>query len=1056
MKLSDLSINRAVTFSMIFIAIAAFGLVSLARLSPELLPDITFPVVSVIVSYEGVGPEDIERLVARPIEETLSTVTNINEVSSTCREGVVITMLMFDWGTDMDAATADVRERLDLVKDFLPQDSDEPVIFKFDVSMEPIVYLGISSDTLEPAEIRKLSENEVEPILERLEGVAMASTLGGAKREIQVQIDRSKMEAHNLSINQVTNALRSENINMPAGDIYEDKFNPLLRTVAEFTSVEQLSNVVVSYQDGAPIYVKDIAQVYDTYSDRNQVIRLNGQPAVTLYLQKQAGANTVEVVDKAKEAIKELEKKFEGNIDVNFTVIMDQSRFIKRSLGNLTNVAVIGAVLAVVVLFFFLHNIRSVIIIALAIPMSIVATFLAMDAGGITLNMLSMGGLALGIGMLVDNAVVVLENVFRHREEGEDRKTAASRGTSEVSTAIIASTMTTISVFLPIVFVPGIAGVMFEDQALTVTFSLACSLLVALTLVPLLCSRFLSLESESRRIRLLSNLSRAVGLCMEKLDDFYQNVLNWALDHRKLVVLIIVVLFIMSIAIVWPLKLVGTEFIPDMDQGQIYLTVETSPGTSLEFTEKAIQQIENIIMDVAGKDLDSVFTNAGSGEGFTALFSGGGSHSATINIILVDPEKRERSQNEIERAIKDRLAEVPGIKLAGSGDPGAEMMGFGGSPVDIEIYGYDRNLAQELANKIKDMVQNIEGTVDVQTTIEKASPETQIIVDRDRAYSMGLNVASIASQVQANVKGTVATRFREGGDEYDVLVRLKEKDRVNMEDVYNIPIISPMMQEIPLKNVAKLKSADSPVAIERKDQERIVRVIADLKGRDLGSVTNDIRKGLESIEVPEGFIVQIGGSGQEQAESFQWLGLALIGAVFLVYAVMASLFESLLDPFIIMFTFPLALIGVVWTFFFSGTIFSIIAFVGVIMLAGIVVNNAIVMVDYINQLRDRGMELREAIVQGGRIRLRPVLITALTTILAMVPLALGVGSGSEIRYPMARAVVGGLSVSTVLTLVVVPVIYSVFESLSGKWKERHERKRAERAERIAAQHEIDE
>jgi len=1044
MRLSDLSINRAVTFSMIFIAVAAFGIVSLLRLSPELLPDITFPMASIIISYKGVGPEDLEKLIARPIEETVNVITGIDEVTSTCKEGVVITIAQFDWGTDMNAAAFDIRAGLDMVRDYLPEDASDPIVFKFDVSMQPIMFLGVSSDTLDQAAIRKLAEDEIEPTLERVEGVAYADVMGGEKREIQVRVNRSKMEAYNLSIHQIVNVLRGENITMQAGDIREDKFTHLLRTVGEFTSVDQINSVVVTYQDGAPVYIRDIATVHDSYAERQSVVHVNGKPGVVLFVQKQSGSNTVDVVNKVNKAIEELELSLAGRAEIS--IIMDLSRFIKRSLSSLSGVAIWGGVLAILVLFFFLHNVRSVIIIAVAIPMSVIATFVAMDLAGVTLNMMSMGGLALGIGMLVDNAIVVLENVFRHRQQGKDRRTAASAGTAEVSKAIIASTLTTISVFFPIVFVPGIAGALFQDQALTVTFSLACSLLVALTLVPLLCSRFLHLGSERRggEVKLTSKLSHKVGGYMERLDNFYQKVLNWSLDHRKTVVLTMLAIFLMSISIVWPLRLVGTSFIPEMDHGELILSLEAPPGTSLEVIEKAISQAEQIIMDETEGELDALYTTIGSGEGIGALFSGGGSHSASVTLELVPVGERDRSQNEIEQAIKVRLADIPEVRMLASGDPGAELMGFGGKPVVIEIYGHDLDTARQLADEIKTMVQQIDGAVDVETSIEAATPETQIIIDRDRAYALGLNVGSIASTVQANVYGTVATRFRDGGDEYDVLVRLREDDRRTKDDVYNTTIMSPMMKQVPLKNVASLQSAEGPVTIKRKKQERLVMVTADLKGRDLGSVTRDVRAELESLAVPEGFIVEVGGSGEDMAESFRWLALALIGAIFLVYAVMASLFESLIDPFIIMFTFPLAVIGVVWLFFFTGTIFSIIAFIGVIMLAGIVVNNAIVMVDYINQLRERGMDLREAVVQGGRTRLRPILMTALTTVLAMVPLATGIGSGAEMRYPMARAVVGGLTTSTVLTLVLVPVLYMIFENIADRRKERRAARAAER------------
>lgn len=1028
---------------MIFIAVACFGLVSLLRLSPELLPDLTFPVASIITSYEGVGPEDMEKLVARPLEETASVLTGVKEVISTCKEGVVITTVSFEWGTDMDAAAADMRSGLDMIADFLPEDASKPIVFKFDVSMQPVMFVGVSSKTLDTAAIRKLCEDEIEPIVERVDGVALVGTMGGENRQIQVQVDRSKIEAYNISIHQVVNILRGENITMQAGNVDVDQATHLLRTVGEFTSVDQINDVVVSYQDGAPIYIRDIAEIYDTSSEKQQVVHVDGISGVAFYVQKQSGANTVEVTSRVDKVLEELQESLKGRAEL--TVIMDLSRFINRSLSSLTSVAFWGGILAILVLFFFLHNIRSVIIIAIAIPMSVIATFIALDAAGISLNMMSMGGLALGIGMLVDNAIVVLESVFRHREEGKDRKTAASVGTAEVAKAIIASTLTTISVFLPIIFVPGIAGVLFKDQALAVTFSLACSLLVALTLVPLLCSRFLRLQSERRGEKRRTNgLSYKVGSYMGKLDGAYQGILNWALNHRAIVIVATIIIFIISIMIVYPLQLVGTDFIPDMDQGELRLNIETPAGTSLEITEEAAAKVEQIVMAETKGELDALYTTIGSGEGISALFSGEGRNSGAVTLELVDAGERKRSQKEIEDYLRDKLSGIPGVEVNTGVDPGAEMMGFGGSPVAVEIYGHDRNVARQLANEIKEMIEGVKGTTNVQTSLGDPNPETQIVIDRDRAYALGLNVGSIASTMQANVYGTVATRYREGGDEYDVLVRLKDDDRKTHDDISNTSIITPMMTKVPLKNVASLQVKDGALAIDRKKQDRVVTVTADLKGRDLGSVTRDVSAKLDSLVVPQGFIVAISGSAEDQMESFKWLGLALFGAIFLVYAVMASLFESLLDPFIIMFTFPLAVIGVIWLFLFTGTIFSIIAFIGVIMLAGIVVNNAIVLVDYINQLREDGMELREAVVLGGRTRLRPILMTALTTILAMVPLALGFGAGAEMRFPMARAVVGGLTTSTALTLVLVPVLYTMFENFSGRRKARRAEKAAQR------------
>lgn len=1042
MKLTDLAINRAVTFSMIFLGIVAFGLVSLGRLNPELFPNVTFPVATVITSYSGVGSEDIEKLIAQPIEGALTTITGVKEVSSICKEGLAINIVKFNWGTDMDVAATDIRERIDQIREILPKDAGNPFIFKFDVTAQPIMFVGLSSKILNPEQMQKLSEDEIEPVLERIDGVARVSTRGGQKRQIQIQIDREKLSAYGLPVQSVLNVIRGENITLPAGEIDEDKSTKLIRAVGEFTSVEQIGNVVVSYKDGAPIYIKDIADVVDTYADQKDYVLVDGVPSVTFFVQKQPDANTIKIVNKVNKALKELRKKYEGLVEI--TVIGDNSQFIRDSLKNITSSAIQGGILALFVLFFFLYNIRSIMIIGIAIPISIIATFTVMDLAGVSLNIISMAGLALGLGMLVDNAIVVLENTYRHREEGEDRKQAASSGSSEVAIAITASTITTIAVFLPVIFVPGIAGVLFKDQALTVTFSLAASLIVALTVVPLLCSRFLKLESEGRRINWLRGIAKNLKSVQVSLDEFYSKILNWALSHKKTVIILVLIAFIASVSLFYPFRLIGTEFTPEFDQGEIMFSIETPPGTKLEITKNAAVQADRIIREVAGNDLKTTYIAVGAGEGLASLFTGSGQNIASIMIELKKLGERKRPQAEIEREIKERIVEIPGIRTVTGNDVGSSLLGFGGLPINIEIYGYDREIAKNLASRIKEMVENIDGTVDVQTSLSESSPELHIDIDRDKAYALGLNFANIASTVQTNILGTVASRYREGSDEYDIVVRLKKEDRLTRNDVYNIPVISPMMGNIPLGNLANIKPALGSVTIDRKKQERIVTVTGKLKGRDMGSVNRDIQAGLRSIPIPPGFTVSLGGAASDMAESFRWLGLALIGAIFLVYAVMASLYESFLTPFIIMFTFPLGIIGIAWLFFFTGTTFSLTAFIGLIVLAGIVVNNGIVMIDYINQLRNRGLSLREAVLKGARTRLRPILMTSLTTIGGMTPLALGLGSGSETSFPFARAVIGGLSVSSLLTLVFLPVLYTIVSNYRSRRAERKSMKKMKR------------
>jgi len=1030
MNLFESAIKRAITYTMVFTAIGVFGIVSLLRLKPELLPDITFPTVAVIVRYSGVGPEDIETLIVRPVEESVATINRVKEIRSTCREGIGTTIIDFEWGTDMDVAVSDIRERVSFVKRFFPEDAEEPMVFKFDPSMMPILFVGLSGD-LSPAQMREIAEDKVEPRLERIDGVAMADTHGGLEREIQVRLDRRRMEAFGLSIEKVVNAVRDENLNLPGGDIKEKRNEYLIRTLGEFRSVEEIGNIVVSTRGTTPIYLRDVAVVEDSFKEKEREMRLNGKPSVLIFVQKRTRANTVETANKVRKEIGRLNRELPRG--VRLEILMDQSEFIKKSIGNLSNVAVLGGILAVLVLFFFLRSLRTTMIIALSIPFSIIACFVALYFAGLTLNMMSLGGLALAVGLLVDNSIVVLENIFRHREKGEPAKEGAIWGTREVAMPIIASTLTTIAVFLPIFFVPGIAGVLFREQALTVTLSLTVSLFVALTLVPLLASRLIVIRANNPSGKMTSKIYQMVSSWLNWLDNRYQKLLNWSLDHRRLTIIGVGGLFLTSLILVWPLRLVGTEFMPKMDQGRIEINLELPVGSRLEATEEVVKRVENIVQSNT-PELEYVRSRIGTGMGF----GGGraGAHTAQVALELVDLKERKRSQWQIMAMLRKKLRNIPGVRMNLGGGRGSRMiMGLAGSPISVEIYGYDFEKAKALSEQVKEIVQNTPGAVDVETDFEEAKPEFQIYVDRKRAASLGLNVSSIAHTIQDNIYGKVATQFRQRGEEYPILVRLQQSDRKDIEDIKNIPIFISQGKRIPLGTLAEIEPARGPVTIHRKMQERVITVSADYEGRDLGTVIRDISGKLKNIVLPQDFSTVMAGEAKEQRESFMWLGIALLGAIFLVYMVMASQFESLLDPFVIMFTFPLAIIGVIWLFFLSHTTFNIIAFIGVIVLSGIVVNNGIVLVDYINLLRARGLGLRQAIVQGGRTRLRPVLMTALTTILAMTPMALGIGEGAELRFPLARAIVGGLAVATFFTLVFIPVFYATFETRIARRRE---------------------
>jgi HAE1 family hydrophobic/amphiphilic exporter-1 len=1013
MGLPDLSTSRPITFLMLFIAIVAIGAVSLSSIKIDLYPNIDLPTVSIVTTYQGVSPEDIETLITKPIEESVASVEDVDEITSASREGLSLVTVKFKWGKDMDVASLDVREAVDFVKPFLPDDADEPFIFKFSTSAMPVLFLGLGGNHTLP-ELKKLSEEQVEPRLERIPGVAAVYTQGGREREIHVYADDEKLEAYGLGLDDLVRALAAANVRVPGGTIEQGKSDFLVRTSGEFASVREIAAVMVTRTHGSPVYLRDVADVEDSFADRTEELRLGGRPGVMVMIQKQSTANTVDVSDRVKAALPDIEK----TLDVKFITFMDSAKYIKQSIGNLRSVALEGAALAVVVLLLFLWNFPSTLIIATSIPISVVATFIVMRSFNITLNMISMGGLALGIGMLVDSSIVVLENIYRHRERGLTRKEAAVYGAGEVATAITASVLTTVAVFLPVVFVPGIAGIMFRDMALTVVFALLSSLFVALSLIPLLASRVLSVSKRGGG-------RRTTG----KLGGTYDAVLRWALRHRKTTVVITIVLFLLSISLV---RFVGVEFISASQPGEFQLTVEMPVGTRLDVTERAVIQAEDIVKKNV-PEIESMFARVGQGTGFGAIFGSAGTHTGTISFQVVPLNKRKRTDEQIRLALNKPLTQVPGAKVYFSSDAFSQMF-FGGARLAVEIYGQDLTIARTLAETVRDSMEAVYGATDVRISREEGKPESRIKVDEVKAASFGLPVSTIANSVQTAVMGTVAGQYREAGKEFNIRVRLPDDERQSLEDLMDILVPTPMGNPVPLSAVASMEVQGGPVEIERKDQQRLVTVTGNLTGeRDLGSVVNDLREKLARIPVPPDFAVQVAGEAQEVQESFRWLALALLGAVFLVYMVMASQFESLRHPFIIMFSLPLSFIGVAWMLFITGTTLSINSLIGVIVLAGIVVNNAILLVDYTNLLRARGMVLEDAVMEAARVRRRPILMTAFTTMLAMTPMALGLGEGSELNAPMARSVIGGLATSTFLTLVIIPVIYMMFETFRDRF-----------------------
>jgi HAE1 family hydrophobic/amphiphilic exporter-1 len=1010
MSISTLSIKRAITFTMIYVFVVGFGLFGLSRLKIDLYPDITFPVIAIITTYTGVAPADMENLVTKPIEEAVASVENIKHIRSQSKLGASLILAEFDWGIDLDKSEKDIRNNVDFIRDSLPDEASEPLIIAFDPQKMPILFMSVSGP-MGPAELRELGRRQIKPALERIVGVASAETAGGLKRQIQVQIEPAKLQAQGLSVDTVISAISRENKQVPGGKLDEGGSEFSIRTLSEYTSVEQIANTVIGYREETPIYVKNVAQVQDTYEERTRVIRNNRKPGILLLVSKNSTANTVQVADRVIESIPKIVSRLPEGVKIG--VIFNQADFIKRSISNLSSTAVQAFLLAALVLLFFLHNIRASIIVALSIPISIVATFAVLDLAEITLNMMSMAGLALAVGMLVDNSIVVLENIFRHFKGSGNLLKSADSGTREVGTAIIASTLTTISVFFPVLFVPGIAGVMFNDMALTICFSLFCALLVSLTLIPLLSSRFLKEKSAEDRT-LPQRISRSIDGKLGKLLSFYSRTLSRCLDHRKTTLMVALLLFAMSLAMVPRL---GMDFFPKMDEGHFEIQAERAPGTSLKSTEMTFRQIEDIIQETI-PELENQNSDIGVGETFGAFAKG--SYAGQIRVNLIDKEQRDRSQSEIESALRKRLDQIPGITYSITQ---GHFMGEEGDLI-IYLYGEDLDIAKRLSNTIKETIRDVPGALEVNTSLDAGRPELQIDLDRDRISALGLTTQQVASAVSTYIKGTSASLFRDRGEEYDILVQLDPRYRKSTEILKNLYVTNPQGEQIPLSSIARIRRSTSPTSILRRDQQRVVNIAVTVQGRSLGEVTRDVEKRLEKIDFSSDFTYETGGSAQDMRTSFKWLLAAFGGAAFIVYMVMASLYESFMAPFIIFLTIPLAVVGAIGMLLVTGTPLSVVAFIGIIMLAGIVVNNSIVLVDYINQLRGRGYAVRDAVMEGGRTRLRPILMTALTTILALTPLALGLGSGGEAWSPMARSVIGGLTASTLLTLLVIPVIYT--------------------------------
>ncbi|MCC5912081.1 MAG: efflux RND transporter permease subunit [Clostridiaceae bacterium] len=1023
MKLSHIAVKRPVTTVMMIFIILLLGFVSLTRLSIDLLPQINVPVAVVSTQYAGVGPYEMESLVTRPLEEALATVNNVKSISSTSQEGSSLVIVQFNDGIDMDMATLDMRERVDMIQDFLPEDASTPRVSKIDPGAMPVIQMAITGNK-NSEELQRVAEDRIKNRIERLPGVASVDVAGGYEKEVEIIVDPIKLEHYGLSISHVANLLRGENLNLPGGLVEKSNRELLVRTLGEFKSVEEIRNLPIPLHNGGRIHLRDVANVTLGSKDVDRLARTNGEDSIILVVNKQSDFNTVRVADRVNREFQRLSTELD---DIEFVMIMDLSDYIKEAIGNVAKNSIFGGILAIIVLFLFLRNIRTTFIIGIAIPISVIATFSLMYFAGITINLMTLGGLALGMGMLVDNSIVVLENIYRFRQEGFSRVEAAKQGAAEVSMAVTASTITTVAVFLPIVFVDGITSMLFKELAMTVTFSLLASLFVSLTIVPMLSSKLLKLSNEvNRRTTLSKKLLDSFQRFFTRLELLYKSILRWALDHRKSTVGLSLIIFITSMGLAFT---VGAEFFPSMDEGIITINLELPAGVKLEETDKVATHIEEIVSTIP--ETESIFVLLGGG-GNMFGDTGGRGNIAEIYVMLTGLRQRDRSSRMIADEIRSKTSEIAGAQITVQA---MESMGMGGgfssSPISISIQGDDMEILQDISNDIISFVEGVEGTREVSSSFEDAKPEIQVNVNRDLASHYGLTSAQIAQAVRSSVQGTVATRYKVDGSEIDVVIKSQEHIRKSIINFSHLQIPTPIGITIPLEQVGDITVRQGPTRIQREDQVRTIHVTSDLIGRDLRSVVRDIERNLEEYVMPEGYSYRMGGENEDLVESFRSLGLAVILAVLLVYMVLASQFESLLHPFTIMLSVPLAFSGGALGLFITRRAVSVPAIIGVIILAGIVVNNAIVLVDYINILRSRDMSIREAILTAGPTRLRPILMTALTTILGLLPLALGIGEGTEAQAPLATVVIGGLVVSTLLTLIFIPVMYTILDGTSS-------------------------
>ena len=1024
MKIADFSVNRPMAITMLILAMVLVGIYFLPKLAVDLMPDMELPVSIVITNYPGASPAEVEKNVSEPMEATMATVSDIRELQSISQYGLSLVVVQFNWGTNMDTAINNMRERVDMVKGRLPNEATTPTLMKLDLNAMPIIIYSLKGADL--ITLNNLAEDTIKPRLERINGVASVDTSGGREREIQVLLDPAKLQSYGISVPQIAQAIGADSVTGNAGSIDRGTREVSLRVLGEYTSIADINNIQISLGGANSIPLRNIAEVRDSYKRMDSYAYVDGETALTMSVMKASGGNTVQVARSVQAEVEALNAILPAGVEI--LVFMDTSEFIQHSLSNIIEHGLLGALIATVLLFLFFRSFRSTLVIIIVLPISVITTFSLMYFSGQTINIITMAGMLLGLGSLIDFAVVVLESIYRHREENYGIIEAAKKGASEVGVAVMACASCQIVVFLPILFVEGLAGVLFKPLALVVIFSHIAALFTAVTLVPMLSSQFLvkvTIDDDSILQKKTYNPLLLFGKFIFWLKHAYRAGLFWALGHRKSVVGITCVLLIASFV---AMGKVGAEFMPTMDEGRISMRIELASGTKLDDTAVVVKDVEELVRRIV-PEVKSISSTVGGG-GNMSFFSGTSGDAGTLDIELIPIKERSASTEDIVERLRQATTGITGADISVSADSG--MAGGGGGVISITIRGDNLDVLKQLGVTLVGLLDQVEGTREVTSSMDEAKLETHVVVNREQAARYGLSANQILSTVRASLDGQLAGRMRTQEDELNIRLFLDYDMPVTVGNLANMTITSPTGARVPLSAVATIESQDSPTAIYRSSQSRQVTVTSDVSGRDIGSINTDIQKILSDFNLPEGYIIESGGETQDMIESFTSLGIALLLSILLMFMVMVALFESLLQPFVIMFSLPPTFVGAVFGLLITGHTLSVSAFLGATMLVGVVVNNAIVLVDYINTIRKRGVERNEAILQAGPIRLRPIIITALSTILVLTPMAFRSGEGSEMQQPMAIVVVFGLLVSTLVTLFLVPVVYTIFDDLSGR------------------------